>query len=149
MADFGAGFISPSIMIPQHRLAELLDQVHRGQVAKCLYHNPSVSRPASLFVDHMCDQNDFPLKASLELTQTDGEVWFVEFSHDGRFLAACGESRAVVIYDTRTFDVRHKLLEHTGHVVYLTWSPDDTKLITCCRDAKARIWDVAVSQSCL
>ena len=69
----------------------------------------------------------------------------MDFSHNGKLLAACGESHTVVVYDTKTFDVRHKLLEHTNHVVYVTWSPDDTRLITCCRDAKARVWDMTVS----
>ena len=141
----GIEFISPSVMIPQHRLADLLTQVHQGQVSKCLYHNPSSSRPPSLFTDHICDQNDFPLRTSMELTQTDGEVWFVCFSHNGKYLAACGESRTVVIYDVPTFDVHHKLLEHDGHVVYVAWSPDDSRLITCCRDGKARIFDMRVS----
>ena len=134
-------------MIPQHRLADLFDQVHRSQISKCLYHNPSSSRPPSLFVDHMCDQNDFPLRTSMELSQSDGEVWFVEFSHNGKFLAASGQSNTVIVYDTHTFDVRHRLGEHDRSVVYVSWSPDDSKLITCCQDAKARVWDITVSIS--
>ena len=131
-------------MIPQHRLADLLDQVHQGQISKCLYHNPPSSRPPSLFVDHLCDQNDFPLRNSIELSQSDGEIWFVDFSHNGKFLAACGESRTVIIYDMGTFDVRHRLSEHEKPVVYVSWHPDDSKLITCCQDSKARIWDMMV-----
>lgn len=141
----GLEHISPSAMIPQHRLADLLDQVHSSQVTKCLYHNPPTTRPPSLFVDHICDQNDFPLRNSVELLQTNGEVWYVVFSHDGKYLAACGDSRAVVIYDTRTFEVRHKLFDHGNTVVFVSWSPDDSKLITCCKDAKARVWDMTVS----
>ena len=136
-------------MIPPHRLADLLDQVHRGQISRCLYHNPANRRPPSLFVDHMCDQSDFPLRTSVELSQNEGEVWFVDFSHNGKYLAACGESRTVLVYETQSFDIRHKLLEHGSHVVYVTWSPDDSKLITCCRDAKARVWDMIVSPVCL
>ena len=139
--------ISPSAMIPQHRLADLLDQVRRAQVSKCLYHNPSSSRPPSLFVDHMCDEHDFPLRPSVELSQSDGEVWFVDFSYNGKFLAASGQSNVVVIYDTHTFNVRHRLGEHHGSVVYVSWSPDNSKLITCCQDAKARLWDMSVSSS--
>ncbi|KAG8529886.1 uncharacterized protein KY384_005367 [Bacidia gigantensis] len=141
-------FVSPSAMIPQHRLAGLLDQVHRGQISQCLYHNPISSRPTSLFTDHKCDQNEFPLRSPIELTQSDGEVWYVEFSHNGKFLAACGQSRTVVVYDTHTFDVRHKLSEHSDNVLYLSWSPNDSKLITCGRDAKARMWDM-ISGRCI
>ncbi|KAL9124354.1 MAG: hypothetical protein Q9217_006310 [Psora testacea] len=141
-------FVSPSAMIPQHRLVDLLDQVHRAQVSKCLYHNPLSSRPPSLLVDHMCDQNEFPLRPSIELSQSDGEVWFVEFSHNGKFLAASGLSNTVLVYDTRTFDVRYRLGEHHRSVVYVSWSPDDSRLITCCQDAKARVWDM-ISGRCI
>lgn len=93
----------------------------------------------------MCDSNEFPLTTIIELAQSSGEVWFVEFSHDGRYLAASGESATVVVYDTTSFTPRYKFSDHGGKVVYLCWSPDDSKLITCSSDSKARIWDMAVS----
>ena len=132
-------------MIPQHRLAELLNQVHQGQISRCLYHNPTSSMPPSLFVDHVCDQNDFPLRNSLELSQNEGEVYYVSFSHNGKYLATCGEACIVIIYETQHFEVKHRLKEHDKSVVYVCWSPDDSKLITCCQDSKARIWDITVS----
>ncbi|KAI4090267.1 MAG: hypothetical protein LQ344_004815 [Seirophora lacunosa] len=46
-----SGAIAPSVMIPQHRLAVLLDQVKQNQISQCLYHNPSSS--PSLFSDHL------------------------------------------------------------------------------------------------
>ena len=137
--------ISPSVMIPNHRLAVLLDQVKQNQISKCLYHNPTTS--PSLFSDHLCDRSQFPLQAVLELSQNVGEVWFLEFSHDGKRLATCGEDNTVVVYETENFHVRHSLAEHTDHVSYVAWSPDDTKLISCSLDKKAKIWDTAVSLS--
>ena len=59
-------------------------------------------------------------------------------------LAASGEDPTVIIYDTKTFQVRHKLADNNGCVAYVAWSPDDTKLITCSRDHIARVWDTAV-----
>ena len=129
-------------MIPDHRLAVLFDQIKQGQVAKCLYHNPSTS--PSLFTDHICDRTQFPLQTAFELNQSDGEVYFVEFSHNGKRLAASGGDGATVIYDTSTFQVRHTLREHTAPVVYIAWSPDDTRLITCSQDNKAKVWDASV-----
>ena len=134
--------IAPSLMIPEHRLAVLLNQWKQNQISKCLYHNSST--PPSLFSDHTCDRSQFPLRTVLELNQNVGEVWFVAFSHNGRRLATSGEDSAVIIYDTSTFHVRHTLRDHTSHVAYLTWSPDDSKLITCCHDHKARVWDAEV-----
>ena len=134
--------ISPSVMIPEHRLAVLLDQIRQTQISKCLYHNPS-SRP-SLFSDHMCDRSQFPLRTVLELNHNAGEVWYLEFSHDGTRLATSGQDSAVIIYDTSNFQVKHTLKDHTGHVAYVTWSPDDKRLITCSHDRKAKVWDAEV-----
>lgn len=139
--------ISPSVMIPEHRLAVLLDQIKQSQIAKCLYHNPSTS--PSLFTNHMCDRTQFPLQTAFELNQSDGEVYIVEFSHNGQGLAASGADGATVIYDTSTFQVRHTLREHTRPIVYLAWSPDDTRLITCSQDNKARVWDASTGMCLL
>ena len=133
-------------MIPEHRLAVLFDQLKQSQIAKCLYHNPQTS--SSLFADHMCDRSQFPLQTVAELNQSDGEVWFLRFSHNGQRLAASGSDRAVVIYDTKTFYVRHTLRDHRSGVVHVAWSPDDSRIITCSQDCKARVWDTEVRPFC-
>ena len=135
------GSISPSVMIPEHRLAVLLNQVKASQMARCYFHNPTV--PLSLFSDHVCDRSQFPLQAIHQLSHS-GEVWFVKFSHDGTRLATSGDERSVIIYDTTTFEAIHTLTEHTQHVAYVAWSPDDTRLITCSHDKTARVWDALV-----
>lgn len=135
--------ISASVMIPEHRLAQLLDQFKQSQISRCLYHNPSA--PLSLFTDHMCDRNQFPLRTSRELSQSDGQVWVAEFSHNGRYLATCGSAKNVWIYDTRDWTIRQRLHEHAEDIVNMFWSPDDSKLITCCRsDGKARVYEILV-----
>ncbi|KAL9605959.1 MAG: hypothetical protein Q9179_000850 [Wetmoreana sp. 5 TL-2023] len=139
--------IAPSVMIPEHRLAVLLDQVKRNQVAHCLYHNPS--SPPSLFADHICDQSQFPLRTILELTQNPGEVWAMEFSHDGRRLATSGQATDVLIYDTSIFQELYRLTDHTNRVTYLAWSPNDRNLITCSHDMTARVWDADSGQCIL
>ncbi|KAL8711690.1 MAG: hypothetical protein Q9220_003861 [cf. Caloplaca sp. 1 TL-2023] len=139
--------IAPSVMIPEHRLANLLDQVKKSQITNCFYHSPSSS--PSLFADHKCSRSQFPLRTVLELSQNTGEVWAMEFSHDGRRLATCGEATDVVVYDTSTFQVLYKLTEHMKQVAYVSWSPDDSKLITCSHDTTARLWDAPTGQCIL
>ncbi|EAS30970.3 WD repeat protein [Coccidioides immitis RS] len=139
--------ISPSVMIPGHRLATLLDQVKQNQINRCLYHN--TAEPPSLYSNHMCDRSQFPTQVTLELNQHTNEVWYLEFSHDGTKLATTSSDRSVIIYDTRTFGVIHKLTDHGGPVAFATWSPDDTKLISCSQDCKARLWDVETGRCLL
>lgn len=142
VANLGIGSISPSVMIPQHRLAILLDRVKHSQINNCLYHN--TAEPPSLYCDHMCDRNDFPLEVSADLTRHSDEVWFCDFSHDGTKLVTAGKDRTVLIYDTSDFTILHRLTEHEDGVAFASWSPDDTKLITCSQDKKARVWNVEV-----
>ncbi|KIV86096.1 hypothetical protein PV11_01731 [Exophiala sideris] len=132
--------IAPSVMIRDHRLAELFDQVKQNQINQCLYHNTST--PPSLYSDHLCDRNDFPARTSLQLEDHTGEVWHVQFSHDGTKLATASQDRTVNIYETVTFKRLHELKQHSGEVTYVAWSPDDSKIITCSQDCKARVWDV-------
>lgn len=97
----------------------------------------------------MCDKADFPLQTAIELSQHSDEVWFCEFSHDGTKLVTAGRDRSVIIYDTSTFDVLHKLTEHDDGVAQASWSPDDTKLITCSQDKVARVWNVETGRCLL
>lgn len=135
--------IAPSVMIRDHRLAELLDQVKKNQINECLYHN--TSQPPSLYSDHRCERENFPALTQFLLEDHAGEVWHLEFSHDGSKLATASEDKSVIIYknlDT-SFEVLHRLREHEEAVTYLTWSPDDSKIISCSMDRRARVWDVA------
>ena len=75
------GLISPSVMIPDRRLAHLFDQVKQGQINNCLYHNTAAS--PSLYADHMCERDDFPLRTLAELKAHSDEVWCLRFSNDG------------------------------------------------------------------
>ncbi|KAK4072491.1 hypothetical protein Trihar35433_4555 [Trichoderma harzianum] len=136
----GAQRISPSVMLPENRLAVLLDHVKQSQINTCLYHTAASS--PSLYSDHLCDRRNFPSEFALELGDLGGEVWSVRFSHDGTRLAACGSREHVKIWDTQTFAVTHVLPNHgTEGVGDIAWSPDDSMIITCSFDKYARLWD--------
>jgi WD40 repeat protein len=133
--------IAPSVMIRDHRLAELLDQVKEAQINRCLYHNTSV--PPSLYADHMCNRENFPSRTWMQLDGHEGEVWHVQFSNDGTKLATASQDKTVLIYSTTNFEILHKLERHEKEVTFVAWSPDDMKIISCSKDGKARVWDVA------
>ncbi|CAO2647360.1 Nn.00g082820.m01.CDS01 [Neocucurbitaria sp. VM-36] len=135
--------ISPSVMIPEHRLSVLLDEVKDSWIANCLYHNTAAS--PSLYLDHNCERDDFPTKPVLELKHHKDEVWFLKYSNDGTKLASTSKDASIIIYETKTYKMIHHLDEHQGSgVAHLAWSPDDSKIVTCCSQPEnaARIWDV-------
>lgn len=136
--------ISPSVMIPEHRLADLFYQVKQTQVLNCVYHN--TSEWPSLYMDHVCSREDFPLCNVTQLEHHTNEVWFARFSNDGKRLATASKDKTVRIYDLKTFQVLHTL-EHDKSAAYAAWSPDDTRMITCSQDWKARLWDTSVCLS--
>lgn len=139
-------------MLPEHRLAVLLQQVKDRQVDSCVWHT-SASSP-SLYSDHTCEPTLFPNQVLHELEQP-GEVWQIRFSHDGKSLASCGADQFTYIWDTTTFELVYKLGSDQGEQIdskdkgvgNIAWSPDDSKLVTCGRDRCARIWDLKVSDS--
>ncbi|KAK8184641.1 WD40-repeat-containing domain protein [Phyllosticta citribraziliensis] len=133
--------ISPNVMIPERRLAVLLDQVKDHWVANCLYHNTSAS--PSLYLDHMCEREDFPLTAVLELRHHADEVWFLRYSNDGSMLATCGKDQRVVVYSTSNYQEKFTLRGHDAGVCYVAWSPDDKRLISCSKDNSAKMWDTS------
>ncbi|EFX01031.1 WD domain containing protein [Grosmannia clavigera kw1407] len=132
-------FISPSVMLPEHRLAVLLEQVKNYQVSGCVFHTSSTS--PSLYADHYCDKSNFPSQVMCELHDGAGDVWQVRFSHDGKRLASCGAGHYVIIWEVPTFKVLLKLDGHVTGVGDISWSPNDTMLVSCGRDNQARIWD--------
>lgn len=129
-------------MLPEHRLAVLLQQVKRNQISNCLYHNTATS--PSLYQDHSCDRQNFPVKTILELSKHCGEVWEVQFSHDGSRLASCGGDGSVIIYEVGSFEVLQTLADHESGVGACAWSPDDSMIVTCCQDKRARLWNANV-----
>lgn len=131
-------------MLPENRLAVLLEQVKKKQIDTCLYHTTASS--PSLYSDHFCDRRNFPTEIALELSDLTGEIWQVQFSHDGTKLAASGSRENVIIWNTTTFTVLTALADHDGGVGNLSWSPDDSLIVTCSQDKHARLWEVKVRE---
>ncbi|KAI0166823.1 WD domain-containing protein [Hypoxylon sp. FL1284] len=132
--------MSPSVMLPEHRLAMLFHQVKANQIGGCLWHSAASS--PSLYSDHVCDRQQFPTQTVIELDEHEDQVWQVAFSHDGTKLASCGKGKQVIIWDVPSFKPIHFLGDHDSGVGNVAWSWDDTMLVTCCSDRHARLWDV-------
>jgi WD repeat-containing protein 26 len=137
--------ISPSVMLPEDRLAGLLQQVKQRQIDTCLYHTAASS--PSLYSDHFCDKTKFPSELALTLTDLEGEIWQILFSNSGKWLAACGGIAELVVWNVPEFSVAATLVhdnEHKTMLTNLSWSPDDSYLVSCSKDRTAKIWDTKV-----
>ncbi|KAI2633841.1 WD40-repeat-containing domain protein [Xylaria nigripes] len=132
--------ISPSVMLPEHRLAVLLHQVKESQITGCYWHSSAVA--PSLYSDHTCNKADFPTETVIELDDHAGEVWQVAFSHDGTKLASCGGDKQVIVWEVPSFKILHFFTEHTEGVGNFAWSWDDSMIVSCCRDKHARLYSV-------
>ncbi|CAK4017538.1 WD repeat-containing 26 [Lecanosticta acicola] len=149
--------ISPSVMIPEHRLATLLSAVQEEHILGCRYHNTTVQ--PSLYTDHACSSDDFPLHTQFELRNHGDEVWFVEFSHDGTLLATAGKDGLVCVYETAGWTLRYEFREHERSplasgssssagaaenrgVTFVAFSPNDQYLISCSQNNEFVVVDV-------
>jgi WD repeat-containing protein 26 len=140
--------ISPSVMIPEHRLATLFTSVQQQQILGCQYHNTTAT--PSLYTDHECAPDDFPLQTLTELRNQTDEVWYLDFSHDGSLLATAGKDGVVNVYETKRWKIVHEFREHERNatapdargVVYVAFSPDDRYLISCSQNNEFVVMDV-------
>jgi WD40 repeat protein len=77
-------------------------------------------------------------------------VWHIKFSHSGKLLASASKDGTAIIWstpDTETKPIALKTL--TGHVeplTYVSWSPDDTMLLSCGNDNVVKLWDVGTGK---
>lgn len=153
-------------MLPEHRLFTLLEQSIAYQKSKCVFHN-CLDDDLSLFSNHECDpyascfigdkqqhsvarvRSTFPTETKKVLDAHADEVFFIAFSHDGRYLASASKDASAILYDVeQDYRIHQRLHGHEDPVSYLAWSPDDSMLLTCSNDEHIRLWKVATG-ACL
>ncbi|KAK4053755.1 hypothetical protein OIV83_001411 [Microbotryomycetes sp. JL201] len=137
LLDALQNYISPSLMIPRRRLETLLEQAKEQQRRNCTFHCGDV--PISLLHDCRCDPATFPSHTAYVLHEHTDEIWRLEFSHDGKWLATAGRDRTAIIWNGG-FTVDKILTEHADHISCLSWSPDDSILLTAA-EALIKMWN--------
>jgi WD40 repeat protein len=63
------------------------------------------------------------------------------YSPDGNLLAAAGDDRLVVLYDTKTWKILHTLRGHTSRITALAFHPDGT-LLASSSAGEIKLWQV-------
>lgn len=68
----------------------------------------------------------------------------MKFSNDGERLASCGKDGTCLIYEVGSFEVLQNLAKSEAGIASISWSPDDSMIVTCGRDHLAILWDTHV-----
>ncbi|KAH9483891.1 WD repeat-containing protein 26-like protein [Psilocybe cubensis] len=135
-------YIPSAVMIPQRRFASLLNQARSYQLQRCIYHNSTLnSSNFSLFSDHRCNKSEFPSMTTTILEIHTDEVWNIEWSHDGAYLASASKDKTAIIWrrGKPSVDSSSSAQDWTAHLILrdhpyplgcLTWSLDDSILLT-------------------
>ncbi|KAG0453971.1 hypothetical protein HPP92_025275 [Vanilla planifolia] len=135
--------LPPWIKVPCGRLEHLVETAVLKQVESCLYHNSP--EEVTLFEDHKCSLEHIPCKCSQTLCNHKNEVWFVQFSNNGEYLASSSSDCTAIIWKVNADDtlfLRHILEGHTKPISIMAWSPDDSMLLTCGNREVLKLWDV-------
>ncbi|KAL6217639.1 hypothetical protein ACLB2K_010856 [Fragaria x ananassa] len=135
--------LPPPITIPGRRLEHLVETAVLTQIDSCMYHN--LSGAVSLYQDHLCSRDQIPTETVQILTEHKNEVWFVQFSHNGEYLASSSSDCTAIIWkvlEDGSLILRHTLQSHLNPVSFVAWSPDDSKLLTCGNGEVLKLWDV-------
>lgn len=159
-------------MIPPRRFVTLLDQARLHQISQCIYHNaPVTPQHFSLYADHTCDTNLFPRITTTILQVHTDEVWSLEWSHSGRYLASASKDKSVIVWSVGVsifstvecvfnslirrsmpqpnsnpdISLHLHLQDHQFPVGCLAWSLDDTILLSSCEQL-IKMWNTEVRQ---
>ncbi|KAL7754199.1 hypothetical protein RI367_000180 [Sorochytrium milnesiophthora] len=135
-------YISASVMIAERRLEQLLDQALELQRDRCVYHNSDM-HDATLFEDHVCSAHNLPITLLHVFENHEDEVWYVAFSHNGKYLASSSKDGRTIVWNVETFKVSTILRGHQDAVAFAAWSPDDSRILTCGNDKRLKMWDAA------
>ncbi|XP_023632564.1 WD repeat-containing protein 26 homolog [Capsella rubella] len=134
----------PAILIPEKRLEYLLEMDLDSQMSCCEFHNIPDS-DLSLYSHHHCGIHNIPSETLETLEKHTDEVWFLKFSHNGKYLASSSKDKSAIIWEIDAqgkFSEKHKLLGHVNPVAMVLWSPDDKQVLTCGEDEVIKRWVV-------
>ncbi|GER41156.1 transducin family protein / WD-40 repeat family protein [Striga asiatica] len=135
--------LPPPITLPERRLEHLVEMAVCAQIESCMYH--SSSDVVSLYRDHHCDRSQFPTETIQILTCHQNEVWFIQFSNNGEYLASSSSDCTAIIWEVQhdnKITLKHTLRSHKKPISFVSWSPDDSMLLTCGNIEVLKLWDV-------
>lgn len=129
-----------TFMLRTNRLQRMLKQAQKYQNSKCPDHikqmNTSFLKPENVFVDHCCKASgEKPYECIQVVREYDNEIWIVEFSHCGMYLASASKKGNIVIWKVNERKITSKTVLETitpqTHFSFMSWSHDSHFLAVC------------------
>ncbi|KAF9913502.1 hypothetical protein BX616_009948, partial [Lobosporangium transversale] len=136
-----AHHVSVKFLIREQKFLELLEA---RQIKNALIVLRSELTPLNHNMErvHTLTRTGIPSVSRGVLRGHTNEVWYISFSHDGKYLASASQDTKVIIWSMETFEAIHTLEGHQKEVSWCVWSPDDTQLLTTGFDKMVKLWDV-------
>lgn len=140
--------ISSSVLLQENRLEHLLIQALKYQKREAMYPFTEFLNN-SLLEDLQYFRDRLPRKTIHRFEAHDDQVWYIQFSHNGKFLASASRDKTVIVWDMKAVDsrqhdsdIKFRLKGHDSPVSYVCWSSDDTKLLSISSDHTIRMWNM-------
>lgn len=167
LIDDISAYINPNDLVPKGRLFTLLKQAmafQKSQDILALDDDGSANNADSegaraqvptkakfnLLQDNRTSIRDIEFCHERTLSENSDEIWYLEFSPDGKYLAsATADSKTkekILVYDVQNDFQLYKIL--TGNdqcVLYLSFSPDSRFLVSCPFNDITNIYDIHAS----
>lgn len=147
-----ANYINPDDLIPRGRLITLLKQAikyQRLQDPLNLFDEMGngKSRRINLLQDNISNFNKIKFLEYKKLSQNDDEIWYLQFSPDGKYLASASANAAtdkkILIYDVENDFKLYKILGGNNQsVLHLSFSPDSQFLVSCPFNENTNIYNI-------
>jgi hypothetical protein len=137
--------LPPSLLVPEARLEELIEQALLSQLDKCPYHNSRGPLRMSLFTEFSAGPEQLPTQLAQVLTDHKDEVWAVQFSSDGKWMATASKDGSALLWSVSEQGavlLEKTILSGVGPVNIVAFSPDSKRIAVGGSDSKLRVYGV-------
>lgn len=138
------GSLHDSLLIPDRRLEELVEQALLSQLDRCPYSN-SLTQRLSLFNDYQAGPDQLPSLPGQVLRNHSSEVWAVAFSPDGQWAASASKDGSALLWAVTAsgrLEGPRPLQRQPTACQLVAFSPSSQMLLVASLDATVRLYDV-------
>ena len=143
--------IDCSILLEYNRLWKLVKQAQQRQREQCV----SLNRPLDGFTllrDYTAEESNLPQHTMAVLRQSNDEIWYLEFSPDGKWLSSGCRDGCVLLHNVTNITsstgaiTAKRLQSHKQSITHLSFCNDSQKLLSASTDTTIKCWKVLTGE---